>query len=96
MKKPRALQCYICGKEYGLKRIEEHIGKCKISYEKEQEELHPNCRQPCPVAPQDFTAQLRLGLGKPLINDVDSQVLPTLQKQASKDEEPELMSPKVD
>ena len=32
-KKPRALVCYICGKEFGIKRIEKHLVLCKQKWD---------------------------------------------------------------
>jgi hypothetical protein len=43
-KPPRALVCYICGKEYKIKRIETHLGHCKEKWNIDQEVLEPELR----------------------------------------------------
>jgi hypothetical protein len=58
LKKKRALVCYICGKEYGTKRIENHLGLCQEKWEDEQIKEEPSDRMPCPQAPPGFWALL--------------------------------------
>ena len=63
-KKPRALVCYICGKEYGTKKIEKHIKLCEQKWEEEQLKLEPEERKECPQPPPGFLNILRMSLGK--------------------------------
>lgn len=37
--KPKALMCYICGREYGTSSLEIHLKSCKKKWEIEQEKL---------------------------------------------------------
>ena len=36
VQRPRTLVCYICGKEYGTKRIEKHLVLCKQNWDDDQ------------------------------------------------------------
>ena len=81
-KKPRAVVCYICGKEYGTKKIESHVAQCELKWNTEQEALDPEQRRPCPQAPPGFFNIIRGALGKPLIHDEDKQPLLTEIKRA--------------
>ena len=40
--KPKALMCYICGREYGTASLEIHLKTCKKKFENEQSKLPPN------------------------------------------------------
>ena len=52
--RPKALMCYICGREYGTASLEIHIKTCKKKWDIEQEKKPPNQRRPCPEPPQNF------------------------------------------
>ena len=83
LKKPRALVCYICGKEYGTKRISNHITTCASKWDADQREAHPEqpeLRKPCPQAPPGFNNVIRLALGQEPIQDADELKLPTQRK----------------
>ena len=54
VQRPKALMCYICGREYGTASLEIHIKTCKKKWEIEQEKKPANQRRPCPEAPQNF------------------------------------------
>ena len=46
--KPKALVCYICGREYGTRSLEIHLKTCAKKWEYEQDKLPKNKRKPCP------------------------------------------------
>lgn len=71
-KKPRALVCYICGKEYGTKRIESHILGCAKKWDEDQLMLAEEERKPCPQAPPGFLNVIRMSLGKEPISEADN------------------------
>lgn len=52
--RPKALMCYICGREFGTKSLEIHIKTCKKKFELEQSQLPMNKRKAVPSAPQSF------------------------------------------
>ena len=52
--RPKALMCYICGREYGTASLEIHIKTCKKKWDIEQEKKPKHQRRPCPEAPQSF------------------------------------------
>ena len=63
-KKPRALVCYICGREYGTKNIEKHIKSCQQKWNNEQQDLQPEDRKDCPEPPPGFFSVVRMSIGK--------------------------------
>jgi hypothetical protein len=46
--KPRAITCYICGREFGTKSIEIHIKSCDKKWDNEQMQKDKKDRKPCP------------------------------------------------
>jgi len=52
--KPKALICYICGKEYGTASLDIHIKSCKKKWEDEQAAKPANERKPCPEPPKSL------------------------------------------
>ena len=39
--RPKAMLCYICGKEFGTQSISIHEKQCKSKYEQQQDHLPP-------------------------------------------------------
>ena len=62
--KPKALVCYICGREYGTRSLEIHIKSCAKKWDNEQSKLPKSKRKPCPQAPAGFANMIRLAQGK--------------------------------
>jgi hypothetical protein len=54
LSRPKALMCYICGREYGTKSLEIHLKTCKKKWDIEQEKKPAHQRKPCPGPPKDF------------------------------------------
>ena len=52
--KPKALMCYICGREYGTASLDIHIKSCEKKWENEQAKLPVKERRPCPTKPVEF------------------------------------------
>ena len=52
--KPRALVCYICGREYGTSSLDIHLKTCKKKWEQDQEKLPPGKRKPLPQPPKQM------------------------------------------
>lgn len=52
--RPKALMCYICGREYGTASLEIHLKTCKKKWEIEQSKKPVNQRRPIPQPPKDF------------------------------------------
>jgi hypothetical protein len=52
--RPKALMCYICGREYGTTSLEIHLKACRKKWEIEQEKKPVAQRRPCPDPPKDF------------------------------------------
>ena len=52
--RPKALMCYICGREYGTASLEIHLKTCKKKWDIEQEKKPKNQRRPCPEPPKDI------------------------------------------
>ena len=67
--KPKALVCYICGREYGTRSLEIHVKTCEKKWENEQSKLPKAKRKPCPQAPPGFTNMIRLAQGKAALTD---------------------------
>lgn len=67
--KPKALVCYICGREYGTRSLEIHVKTCEKKWENEQSKLPKAKRKPCPQAPPGFTNMIRLAQGKAALPD---------------------------
>jgi len=53
-KKPKAVMCYICGREFGSASIEIHLKSCKKKWDVEQSAKPPKERRPCPEPPKNF------------------------------------------
>ena len=62
-KRPKALVCYICGRQYGTTSLKIHIKQCEKMWEVEQEKKPPAERRPCPQPPQNFDDMV-IGAGK--------------------------------
>ena len=63
--KPKALVCYICGREYGTRSLEIHIKTCAKKWDNEQNKLPKRVkRKPCPEAPPGFANMIRIAQGK--------------------------------
>jgi hypothetical protein len=61
--KPRALMCYICGREYGTTSLKIHLPQC-ASLWKKRENLKPRSeRRPVPAAPAHLAQLLKGGKG---------------------------------
>jgi len=58
-RRPVALVCYICGREYGTKSLPIHVKTCKVKWEKEQDLLPKKQRRPCPKAPENFDMKMK-------------------------------------
>ena len=54
----KALICYICNKEFNIKRIENHVRDCKLKWERDQERREPENRLPLPAEPMGFREAL--------------------------------------
>lgn len=48
IERPKALVCYICGRQYGTASLEIHLKTCKSKWDIEQENKPVNLRRPCP------------------------------------------------
>ena len=64
IKKPKALVCYICGREFGTRSLEIHIKTCEKKWGYEQDKLPAKKRRPCPQAPPGFENMIRMAQGK--------------------------------
>ena len=54
IKRPKALVCYICGREFGTASLEIHLKTCKKKWEEEQKKKKKNERKPLPQPPKNF------------------------------------------
>ena len=54
----KALICYICNKEFSIKKIESHLKVCKSKWEREQQLRKPESRLPLPAEPMGFREAL--------------------------------------
>ena len=54
IKRPKALVCYICGREFGTASLEIHLKTCKKKWEEEQALKPKNERKPLPQPPKNF------------------------------------------
>ena len=61
--RPKALMCYICGREYGSASLEIHLKACKKKWDIEQEKKPLHQRRPCPEEPQGFTKTIEKAKG---------------------------------
>lgn len=52
--RPKALMCYICGREYGTKSLEIHIKTCIKKWEIEESKKPKRERRPLPQPPKEF------------------------------------------
>lgn len=84
-KKPRALVCYICGKEYGTKKIEKHIQICIQKWDEEQLKLEPELRRECPEAPPGFLSMVQSITCKEPLKDLDESIMLPTQPSSVKD-----------
>ena len=54
----KVLICYICNKEFNIKKIEDHIKICKAKWETGQQLRKPESRLPLPAEPMGFREAL--------------------------------------
>jgi len=54
--KPKALMCYICGREYGTSSLQIHIKTCIKKWENEEAKKPPKERKPVPQPPKQLDA----------------------------------------
>lgn len=54
--KPRALMCYICGREYGTTSLQIHIKTCMKKWEVEENKKPKKERRPLPQPPKQLLA----------------------------------------
>lgn len=47
-KRPRAIMCYICGREFGTASIGIHLPQCKVKWDKTESMKPKHERRPCP------------------------------------------------
>ncbi len=59
--RPKALMCYICGREFGTASLEIHIPQCRKKWELVQAQLPPNERRKCPEPPKMMSEMPDLG-----------------------------------
>ena len=52
--KPKALVCYICGREFGTKSLEIHLKTCKKKWEAQEAQKPLRERRPLPQPPSEF------------------------------------------
>jgi len=52
--RPKALMCYICGREYGTASLDIHLKTCEKKWEAAQTLLPLKERRPCPTKPVEF------------------------------------------
>ena len=52
--KPRALICYICGREFGTKSLKIHLKTCVQMWEYQEEKKPKKERRPIPQPPPDL------------------------------------------
>jgi hypothetical protein len=53
-RRPNAVICYICGRQYGTSSIDIHLKACKKKWELEQEKKPPKERKSCPNGPENI------------------------------------------
>jgi len=53
-KKPRALMCYICGREYGTASLQIHLKSCMKKWNIEEEKKPRKDRRPMPQPPKQL------------------------------------------
>lgn len=54
IERPKALMCYICGREYGTLSLEIHLKACRKKWDIEQAKKPVEMRKPCPEPPLNF------------------------------------------
>ncbi len=59
--RPKALMCYICGREYGTASLDIHLRNCQKKWEVEQQKLPVKERRPCPQKPKEFDMAIKAG-----------------------------------
>lgn len=74
-KRPVALVCYICGREFGTRSLEIHIKTCEKKWGYEQAKLPKSKQRPCPQPPPGFKNMVRLAQGK---KPIDGEDMPPL------------------
>ena len=52
--RPKALMCYICGREFGTASLDIHLKSCKKKWENEQAMKPLKERKPLPQAPEEM------------------------------------------
>lgn len=53
--RPKALMCYICGREYGTKSLEIHLKTCMQKWEIEESKKPKKDRRPMPRPPKELS-----------------------------------------
>lgn len=59
MRKPRALMCYICGREYGTASLQIHLKTCMKKWENEESKKPYKDRRPMPQPPKQLVNVLK-------------------------------------
>ena len=80
-KPPKAILCYICGKEYKSKAIETHLAKCRDNWNRAQELKPEEDRLKCPESPLGFSQILNGQFERG--QSVMSQITATLNEEKS-------------
>jgi len=63
---PRAVTCYVCGRQYGTASIGIHSKQCLKLFEEQEAKKPMSQRRPAPSAPEDYSRYeaRRKGTGK--------------------------------
>ena len=54
----KAMMCYICQKEFNVKKLDQHVSQCKLNWDSIQERRRPEYRLPRPKEPSAFRETL--------------------------------------
>jgi len=57
-KRPKAINCYICGQQYGTASIDIHIPQCVKKWDKVESQKPKHERRPVPPKPVSFDAAI--------------------------------------
>ena len=50
----KAMICFLCQKEFNVKKIDSHVQACKKKWDEKEEKKRPEYRLPRPKEPQGF------------------------------------------
>lgn len=89
-----SLNCFICGNEYALKRIENHIFMCEQKWDAEQKLLKREDRKACPKAPPGFYNIIRRSMKHSRYESFVGEPEDKLEKALLPKEPKELNGPK--